>query len=113
MIRSLFLTAALVAGALASTATTSIAQGYYGRDRYYERPSYLDRPYYTEGRWGHPRPYSECRQKARKLHEYEDRALRDGKFSTNEKIMKGLLQADLDKSCGGGRWQPRRGWHYP
>lgn len=112
MIRSLFLGAALVAGVVATTATASMAQGYYGRDRYYERP-YRDRPYYTEGRWGHPRPYSECREKARKLHQYEDRALRDGKLSTNEKIMRSLLQADLDKSCGGGRWQPRRGWYYP
>lgn len=107
MIRSLFLGAACLAGVIASFATEASAQGYYGRDRY------RDRPYYTEGRWGHPRPYYECRDKARKLRDYEDRSLRDGRFSTNEKIMMGILRADLDKSCGGGRWHPRRGWHYP
>lgn len=102
MKRALVLGGALVAAAFTSPlAPTADAQGYYR-----ERP-------YEGRRWEHPRPYGWCRDKARRLHEYEYRASRDGRLSTNEKITIGLLRSDLQNSCGGGRWHPRRGWHYP
>jgi hypothetical protein len=101
MKRALILCGALLATTLGVPfAPTADAQGY--RERYYEGR-----------RWEHPRPYGWCREKARRLHEYEYRASRDGRLSTNEKITIGLLRSDLQNSCGGGRWHPRRGWHYP
>ena len=96
MVRALIFGAALAGGLIASFPPSAAAQGYYG-----------------ERRWEHPRPYHWCREKARRLHDYEYRASCDGRLSTNEKITLGLLRADLDQSCGGGRWHPRRGWHFP
>ncbi len=101
MNRALVFCGALLATTLGGLiAPSAEAQGY--RERYYEGR-----------RWEHPRPYGWCREKAQRLHEYEYRASRDGRLSTNEKITIGLLRSDLQNSCGGGRWHPRRGWHYP
>lgn len=95
MLKTITLTAMIGACLTLTVSHDAEAQGYYG------------------GRsWDHPRPYGWCRDKARRLHEYEYRASRDGRLSTNEKITIGLLRADLDNSCGGGRWHPKRGWYY-
>lgn len=91
----------LTLGALLATGLLALAPGQADAQRYETYPG-----------WKHSRPYHWCRDKARRLHEYEYRASRDGRLSTNERITISLLRADLDNSCGGGRWHPRRGWHY-
>jgi hypothetical protein len=64
------------------------------------------------GDWRHARPYNWCQAKARRLHEFEMRSQLDGRVSRDEMRIAASLRADLQASCGGGRWHPQRGWFY-
>ena len=64
------------------------------------------------GAWRHARSHDWCLDKARRLHDYERRAAGDGHLSRGERVTIAALRADLDRSCGRGRWNPDRGWYY-
>ena len=64
------------------------------------------------GQWRHRRPYDWCQVKAQRLQEFEYRMQMDGRVSRDEVRIAQSLRADLANSCGGGRWEPNRGWHY-
>ena len=64
------------------------------------------------GAWRHARSHDWCLDKARRLHDYERRAAGDGHLSRGERVTIAALRADLDRSCGRGRWHPDRGWFY-
>ena len=66
-----------------------------------------DRP----AKWEYKQSYDWCEAKARRLHEFEHRAARDGHISRDERHVIQELERDLAASCGGGRWHPDRGWH--
>ena len=63
------------------------------------------------GRWEYRQSRDWCEGKARRLHDYEHRAARDGVIAREERNTIRALQDDLRDSCGGGRWAPDRGWH--
>lgn len=62
--------------------------------------------------WRHRRGYGWCRAKAERLYEFEYRMQLDGRVSRDEMRIANALRADLQRSCGGGRWAPDRGWYY-
>ncbi len=62
--------------------------------------------------WRHRRPYNWCRAKAERLHQFEYQMQLDGRISRDELRIARSLRADLANSCGGGRWNPNRGWYY-
>ncbi len=120
------------AAALGLTATSAAAQ--YGPPGYpdYRRPPppYSDYrrpppPVYREPRyvgppvvvgqppsWRHGRAYNWCQARAQRLHEFEFRMQQDGRVSRDEARIARSLRADLAANCGGGRWNPNRGWYY-
>ena len=77
-------------------------------------PVYVPQPSYgpPPGSWRHRRPYDWCQVKAQRLHEFEYRMQMDGRVSRDEARIARSLRADLANSCGGGRWNPNRGWYY-
>ena len=64
------------------------------------------------GAWRFARPHSYCVDKARQLHEFERRAASDGRVDRRERRIDVELRAELDRDCGGGRWNPDRGWYH-
>jgi hypothetical protein len=64
------------------------------------------------GVWHYSRPHNWCLEKARRLHDFERRAASDGRISRRERRIADELRHDLRVSCGGGRWNPARGWYW-
>lgn len=104
----------LVAAWLGLLATEASAQ-YWGGP-----PPPPPRPYYAPGPgpgygpppgWRYRRDYGWCEERARRLHAFEFRSQRDGFVSRDEARIAASLRADLQASCGGGRWHPNRGWY--
>ena len=59
-------------------------------------------------RGAHPyeqRHHNVCQEKAHRLHDYERRALRDGRLSNGERQSIAVLQRDLDRTCGRYRYR--------
>lgn len=79
----------LIAGLLAAGAGTVAAQGYgeWRRDRY---------PYAE-------RRHDACQGYARRLRDYERRAMADGRITKDEAADIRTLKRDLDRNCGGYR----------
>ena len=65
-----------------------------------------------QGAWQHARSHDWCLDKARRLHDFERLAASDGRVSKDERRIIENLRYDLQRSCGGGRWHPDRGWYY-
>ncbi len=61
--------------------------------------------------WRYKQPYNWCREKARRLYDFEWRMQQDGRISRDEARIAAGLRSDLAASCGGGRWHPKRGWY--
>lgn len=109
----------LALGALGLMATGASAQYYDpGFRRPPPPPAYYPPPppraYYPPPRreWRHARPYGWCQAKAARLYDFERRMQMDGRVSRDEARIASSLRADLQASCGGGRWHPNRGWYY-
>lgn len=62
--------------------------------------------------WRHARSYNWCQGKAARLYDFERRMQMDGRVSRDEARIANSLRADLQASCGGGRWAPNRGWYH-
>lgn len=108
----------LAAAAVGMLAADASAQ-YYDRPPpgYYRPPPVYRAPppppaYGAPSNWRHRQPYNWCQAKAARLHEYEYRMQLDGRVSRDEARIASSLRADLARSCGGGRWNPQRGWYY-
>ena len=80
-----------------------------GRDGYGPGPNHNAPP---PGAWRHGQPYDWCRAKAERLHHFERTMRQDGRVTRGEMQIADSLRNDLQRSCGGGRWNPDRGWYY-
>ena len=60
------------------------------------------------GAWTYSRSHDWCLDKARRLHDFEARA----RYDRRDVRIVEALRADLRQSCGGGRWNPDRGWYH-
>lgn len=108
----------LALGALGLLATSASAQYY---DPGYRRAPPPPPAYYPPPpprahagpppNWRYARPYSWCQAKAARLYDFERRMQADGRVSRDEVRIANSLRADLSASCGGGRWNPQRGWY--
>ncbi len=103
----------LAAGALlALCAGQAAAQYYPGPPPPPPPPGHYRGPVAPPGAWRHARPYDWCRAKAERLYSFEYRMRQDGRISRDEARIADSLRYDLERSCGGGRWDPGRGWYY-
>lgn len=80
----------------------------------YREPRYVGPPVVSgpPSGWRHARAYNWCQARAQRLHEFEFRMQQDGRVSRDEARIARSLRADLAANCGGGRWNPNRGWYY-
>jgi hypothetical protein len=75
-------------------------------------PTYRQPRYVAPPVAGGPQAYNWCQARAQRLHEFEFRMQQDGRVSRDEARIARSLRADLAANCGGGRWNPNRGWYY-